>query len=425
MTTMRVPIGEAYLARTPASEALMSRAAAVMPGGSTRTVGWFAPYPVVFDHGDGAFLYDVDGHDYVDLFGNGLSLIHGHCYPPLRAAAEAVFGRGTAWSGSSLQQIEFAELLRDRIPGGELVRFANTGTEAAMLAVKLARRATGRPGIVKAWAAYHGSYDDLEAGLHGQGEIADRVWLAEFGDLASFRRVLSAHAGKVAAVLVEPVMFTGVVTPTPDGFLPALADLAHEFGALFVLDDCLMFRLDTHGSAGKYGFEADLTVLGKFIGGGTPVGAVVGRESLLSVFDPRRSDRLYHGGSFNGNVLGTACGKVTVEHLTAERIADMDRRAGQLRADLERHAARVGVPLVTSGAGSTFGVYLASNVPRPGSGPRDDTAISELFQLAAVNRGVLFGDGGEAAVPTVLTDEILAETQRRLRLAIDDIAAVI
>ena len=126
MTTMRAPIAEVYLARTPDSEALMTRAAAVMPGGSTRTVGWFAPYPVVFDHGNGAFLYDVDGHDYVDLFGNGLSLIHGHCYPPLRAAAEAVLARGTACSGASLQQIEFAEILRQRIPGGELTRFAGS-----------------------------------------------------------------------------------------------------------------------------------------------------------------------------------------------------------------------------------------------------------------------------------------------------------
>ena len=424
MTTMQVPITEAYIARTPASAAMMHRAAATMPGGSTRTTGWFAPYPVVLDHGEGAFLYDVDSHDYIDLFGNGLSLIHGHCYPPVLRAAEAVLGRGTAWPGASVQQIEFAEMLRDRIPGAELTRFANTGTEAAMLAVKLARRATGRPGIVKAWAAYHGSYDDLEAGLHGQGEIPGRAWLAEFGNIDSFRRVLKAHGREVAAVMMEPVMYTGVVMPPPEGFLPALVDLAHEFGALFVLDDCLMFRLHEHGSAGRYGFEADLTVLGKFIGGGTPVGAVVGRESLLSLLDPRRPDRLYHGGSFNGNVLGSACGLVAVGHLTQERIAAMDRRAEHLRATMEQRASEVGVPLVTSGAGSTFGVYAADSVPEPG-GQRDDTGLSALFQLAAVNRGVLFGDGGEAAVPTVLTDEVLDETESRVCQAIEDLAAAI
>src|SRR5262249_37758522 len=163
-------------------------------------------------------------------------------------------------------------------------------------------------------------------------------WLADFGDLVSFRRALEAHHAEIGAVMVEPVMYTGVVTPPPDGFLAALADLAREFGALFIIDDCLMFRLHEHGSAGKYGFEADLTVLGKFIGGGTPVGAVVGREELISLFDPRRADRLYHGGSFNGNVLGTACGRVAVEHLTPERIATMDRHAAQLRATLEHHA---------------------------------------------------------------------------------------
>jgi glutamate-1-semialdehyde 2,1-aminomutase len=424
VTTMQIPIPEAYVARTPTSAALMRRAAAAMPGGSTRTVGWFAPYPVVLDHGDGPLLYDVDGHDYIDLFGNGLSLIHGHCYPPILQAAEAVLRRGTAWPGASVQQIEFAEMLRDRIPGAELTRFANSGTEAAMLAVKLARRATARPGIVKTWAGYHGSYDDLEAGLHGQGEIPGRVWLAEFGNLDSFRRVLEAHGHDVAAVMMEPAMFTGVVTPPPEGFLPALVELTHEFGALFVLDDCLMFRLHEQGSAGRYGFEADLTVLGKFIGGGTPVGAIVGKESLLSLFDPRRPDRLYHGGSFNGNVLGSACGLVAVGDLTQERIAAMDRRAEHLRITMEQRATEVGVPLVTSGVGSTFGVYAAESVPMPG-GQRDDAGLSSLFQLAAVNRGVLFGDGGEAAIPTVLTDEVLEETESRVCQAIEDVAAVI
>jgi glutamate-1-semialdehyde aminotransferase len=193
--------------------------------------------------------------------------------------------RGTAWPGASDAQIEFAELLCARI-GADAVRFANTGTEATMLGVKLARSVTGRPVIIKGWHAYHGSYDDLEAGLQGQAEVPGRVALARFGDLASYAAALERNAGQVAAIIVEPVQYTGLVTTPPPGFLPALRDLARDAGVLFVLDDCLMFRLAEGGSAQRFGIDADITCLGKWIGGGLPVGAVLASSELMSVFDP-------------------------------------------------------------------------------------------------------------------------------------------
>src|SRR4051794_17790632 len=326
----RTVLEERYLKRTTASSERTERATHVLPGGSTRTVGWFPPYPMVFDSGDGPWLVDVDGNRYVDLFCNGLSLIHGHGYPPLVEVTDRVVRRGTAWPGTSEHQIEFAELLSDRIPSHGLVRFANTGTEAGMLAVKLARRFTGRPAVLKTWAGYHGSYDDLEAGLHGQGELPNRTWLADFNDLASFERVFAEHGDTIAAVIVESVMYTGVVTVADRAFLAGVRDLAHQHGSLFMLDDCLMFRLAEGGSAEAFGVEADLTMLGKFIGGGPPVGAVVGRPDVVGLLDPRHPSRVYHGGSFNGNVLGTACGTVAVRNLTDAVIGQMTARADRI-----------------------------------------------------------------------------------------------
>src|SRR5258707_13705236 len=165
---------------------MMERAARSMPRGLARTLSWFAPYPLVFDHGRGARMVDVDGNSYIDLFSNGLSLMHGHAYAPIEQALRTTLLRGTAWPGASDAQIEFAELLCERVPGAEQVRFANTGTESTMLAVKLARHVTGRPLIIKAWHAYHGSYDDLEVGLQGQGEMPGRVALARVGELDTY-----------------------------------------------------------------------------------------------------------------------------------------------------------------------------------------------------------------------------------------------
>jgi glutamate-1-semialdehyde 2,1-aminomutase len=415
------PIEGKYRQLTPTSAALMERAAQVLPGGSTRTVGWFDPYPVVFERGHGPYLVDVDGRSYIDLFYNGLSLIHGHAHPEIVETMARVAQTGTAWPGASLAQIEFAEILAARIPSGGLVRFANTGTEAGMLAVKLARHVTGRPLVLKTWGGYHGSYDDLEAGLHGRGEIPGRTLLANFNDIASFERAFETHSAQIAAIMIESVMYTGVVVTPDPGFLSSVQNLARQHGVLFILDDCLMFRLAEGGSAEKYALTPNLTILGKFLGGGTPVGAVVGDPDILSVLDPRQPKQLYHGGSFNGNVLGMACGAIAIKGLTAGLISSMDDSAAHIRSSLEAHAAKLGLPLVTSGEGSAFGAYLMSDLPNSDGLPLDSD-LSKRFHLAAINHGVLFGNGNEFALATVTGSDVVEDAIDRLCEALDDVA---
>ncbi len=412
-----------YTRRTPGSARLMARASEHMPRGITRTLSWFPPYPVVFEHGSGAKLVDVDGNGYVDLFGNGLSLMHGHAYAPIEAALRDTLSRGTAWPGASDPQIDYAELLCGRVPGAEQVRFANTGTEAAMLAVKLARHATGRPLIVKAWQAFHGSYDDLEAGLQGRGEMPGRVALATFGVLDSYRTALERHEGEVAAIMLEPVQFTGVVTPPPEGFLPALRELARDAGVLLVLDDCLMFRLAEGGSAERFGLEADITCLGKWIGGGLPVGAITASAELMASFDPTAEGALYHGGSFNGNPLGMVAGAIAVRDLTAASIARIDAQAESLRADIARAGEDCGVPVRTQGVGSAFGLYVLEGAG--GEHEEIDWRASSLLHMAAINHGAHFGVGGEFGLCTALTDADLERASAGLRAALADVAAVV
>jgi len=366
-------IEQAYVRQTPGSARLMGRAREFMPSGITRTLAWFAPYPLVFERG---------------------------------------------WPGASEAQVDFAELLCGRVPGAEQVRFTNTGTEATMLAVKLARHTSARQVVIKAWDAYHGSYDDLEVGLQGQDELPGRVALATFGDLDSYVAALERNAGNVAAIIVEPVQYTGVVTPPPDGFLHELRELAKHAGVLFVLDDCLMSRLAEGGSAERFGLDApDITCLGKWIGGGLPVGAITSSRELMATFEMTRDGALYHGGSFNGNLLGSVAGEVAVGDLTAARIARIDAHAERLRAGLAEAAHDVGVPIRTAGVGSAFGLYV---LDAPGGAI--DWRATRLLHLAAVNHGVYYGTGGEFGLCTTITDEQIEEASVGLSGALADLA---
>jgi len=377
----------------------MGEAARVMPGGNTRTTSFHPPYPLVIERGEGPWVWDVDERRYLDLFCNGLSLIHGHGYAPVREAIVSTLERGMAWSGASREQITFAQLLSDRLPAMEQLRFTNSGSEAGMLAVKAARHLTGRPYLVKAVGAYHGSYPDLEAGLYGQGSLSGRALIATFNDPQSFERVMSKHGRDVAAVVIEPVLVTGrVVAPEP-GFLQGVEALARRYGALSILDDCLMLRLAAGGSCEKFDLKPDLIVLGKFLGGGTPLGAFGGARGLMKIFDPTRPGALFHGGSFNGNLLGCAAGLATLRGLTRSAITEMDAACERVREAIGRRARELGIELLVSGVGSVVGISFAADPKRHEDDP-SALGLASLFQLACANEGVLFGPGGILAVST-------------------------
>jgi glutamate-1-semialdehyde 2,1-aminomutase len=413
-----------YRRETPGSAALMNRAAAVMPGGNSRTTSFHPPYPVVLERGDGPWLWDVDKRRYVDLFCNGLSLIHGNNYSPAREAIQSAMQRGTAWSGASREQIAFAELLCERIEAMELLRFTNSGSEACMLAVKAARHITGRPYVLKSVGAYHGSYPDLEAGLYGRGDLEGRALVAPFNNLASYERVMAQHGKEVAAIVIEPVLVTGRVVPPTPGFLSDVQALARRYGALTILDDCLMLRLAVGGSAEKFTLQPDLVVLGKFLGGGTALGAFGGSRDIMRIFDPTRPGPVFHGGSFNGNPIGCAAGLVTLRDLSAERIAAMDGACLTLRKALARRAEELGLEVIISGIGSVAGIAFAADPKRHEDDP-SALGLASLFQLACANEGVLIGPGGILSVSTAHDAAAISHAISGLSAALECVAELL
>jgi len=358
---------------------------------------------------------------YVDLFCNGLSLIHGNNFPPARAAISDAIQRGTAWSGTSRDQIAYAELLRDRIEALQLLRFTNSGSEAGMLAVKAARHITGRPYIVKAVGAYHGSYPDLEAGLYGQGDLVGRALVAPFNDLDRFESVMARHGREVAAIVIEPVLVTGRVVPPAPGFLSGMQALARRHGAMTILDDCLMLRLAVGGSAEKFSLQPDIVVLGKFLGGGTPLGAFGGSREIMKIFNPTTPGCVFHGGSFNGNPVGCAAGLVTMQYLTAERISAMDAAALRIRTALVQHGKRLGIDVIVTGIGSIAGHCIcrrSAAARRRSVGARSGLDVSS----ACLSEGVLIGPGGIISLSTAHDEAAVAHAIAGLSAALESIA---
>ena len=390
-----------YSQRFPASAALMRRAADVMPGGNTRTTAHYPPFPLVVDRADGPFLWDADGNRLIDLLMNYTSLVHGHRYPPVVEAVTAALERGSAWPAASLEQVDLAAVLCSRIASVERVRFCNSGTEAGLLAVRIARRATGRRLLLKAAEGYHGSYDELDAG--------PETLQATYGDIESFLEQIDRAGDALAAVVLEPVLASGgIIAPAP-GFLAGVAAAARACGALFVIDEVVTLRLGVGGAQAAAGVSPDLTMMGKLIGGGFPVGAVGGRKELMEQLDPRLPDPLQHSGTFNGNLITCAAGVAATTALTGEAI---DRMAGQgrrLAAELESLAERRQVPLQVTSSGSLVGLH-------------GDQDLLEAVHLTALAHGLYIAPRGMMALSTVMTDPLLDEVCERFAAVFADAA---
>jgi glutamate-1-semialdehyde 2,1-aminomutase len=417
------------------SAALHRRARRVLPGGNTRTTVFVAPHPLYAREGHGATVTDVDGVTRLDFVNNYTALIHGHGHPATLAAVAEQLVRGTCFAMPTEAEVALAELLCARLPSAERIRFTNSGTEAVMQAVKAARAYTGRPRIAKCEGAYHGSYDYVETSLapspaewgepdpapspYAKGTprgVLDDVVVIPFNDVAAAERILTPHAGELAAILIDPLPFRAGLIPATDAFLRFVRAFARTHDILLIFDEVISFRLGYHGAQGVFGVNPDLTTLGKIIGGGLPVGAVAGRADVMAVFDPSAGRAaLPHGGTFNANPLTMAAGRATMEALTLAVFERLNALGAQARAALGEAFRAAGVPGQVSGMGSLFRVHFHD---RPLTGYRAAYALPEererlhRFYWGLAEHGVLISSDGLGAMSTPMGGaevEVLAE----------------
>lgn len=410
----------------PRSKALFERARKVMPGGNTRTTVFVDPFPIYASRGEGCRVWDVDGNVYYDCINNFTSMIHGYTQPDVAAAVIEQMPHGTAFGAPTPSEIELAELLVDRLPSVEQIRFANSGTEGVMMAIKAARAFTGRPKIVKIEGAYHGSYDFAEVSLdsspanwgdlptstpYARGTprgVLDDVVAVPFNDVEALRAVFAAQGDTIAGVLIDPMPNRAGLIPARQDYLRAMVEIAHAAGSLVIFDEVISFRLGYSGAQGLWGIAPDLTALGKIIGGGFPVGAVGGRADIMAVFDPTRGKpALPHGGTFTANPVTMRAGLAAMRALTPESFAHLDRLGALLRegvtVSLERH--RLAGQCV--GLGSLFKVHFTAHPITdyrsvyPGQSER--RRLDE-FHKGLLGRGVLSASYGLFALSTAMSE---------------------
>ena len=418
-------IEEAYQARTPKSRALYERALQCMPGGDTRTGTFFLPYPLTIERGFGCHVEDADGNDYVDFHNNYSSLVLGHAHPKVVEAITTQAALGTVHGASSALQSAVAETVVERIPSVECVRFANSGTEAVMTAVRAARAFTGKTTILKMEGGYHGSWETVEVSVFpragaepppwprgvpdGAGlspAATDEVLVAPFNDLDKTAEIVHTHREELAAIIVEPMMNAAGMIPGEREYLQGLETLARDHRIPFILDEVVTFRLDWGGMQKSYDLQPDITVLGKMIGGGLPVGAVGGREAIMAQFDPRKPESLFHSGTFNANPMTMIAGLATLDLLSAEAIQRLNALGDRLGHGLQAALDRAGVVGHVTGLGSLRHVHLTGPPIRSfRDAARADAAAYRQIHLALLSRGVFAAPRGFFCVSTPMTED--------------------
>ena len=390
-----------YLARTPRSRALFERALDALPGGSTRTTVFSAPYPPYAASGSGLLVTDVDGNTYRDFLGNYTSLILGHAHPAVVAAVEAQVRRGSAFAAPTETEIELAEELKRRLSSVERLRFTSSGTEATMFAIRAARAFTGRPLVARFDRSYHGTHDQVMAATPGVPDAIDRLIVdLPWGDLDGIERALGSRVRELAAVIVEPVQGAGGVRAPEPGFLEGLRHLCDDAGALLIFDEIISFRIAPGGAQSVFGVRPDLTTLGKIIAGGYPLAAFGGRADVMAIFDARRDHAVSHGGTFNGNPVAASAGLATLRELTPPVYERINRLGDRLVARLGAAIDQDGLDARVVNVGSLFQVFRrdAGTAFSPGAG-----RPSELY-LGLLLDGFLMAPRGMGAIPTVATE---------------------
>jgi glutamate-1-semialdehyde 2,1-aminomutase len=432
------PLLQRYVQATPASRRHYEVARAVVPAGVTRSVNAWAPYPIYARRGRGPLVWDLDGRTYVDFLNNYTANVLGHAHPRVVEAVVEAAQAGTSFAFATELEARLAGMIVDRVPSVERVRFTGSGTEAAMFAVRLARTATGRRKVAKMEGGFHGAYDDLSVSVRppldragpqerpvpvresrGLGpRVLDDVVILPFNRLEDTVEVIRDHADELAAVIVEPVLGLGGVLPPVPGYLAGLRAACSRHGVLLIFDEVVTLRLGPGGAQGLFGVVPDLTVMGKIIGGGLPVGAYGGAADLMALLESRgghdpsnprmRGPRLSQGGTFTGTPLTLAAGIATLEEMTPEAYARLNEAGEEVRARMTEVAAAAPLPATVTGIGSLFNVHLCEP---PIEGFRDTrrtrARLQHRFFLSMLLEGVMLAPRGMGSLSTAMTAEHL------------------
>ncbi|MBN3811463.1 aminotransferase class III-fold pyridoxal phosphate-dependent enzyme [Paraburkholderia sp. Ac-20347] len=400
---------EAFAARNPQSAQQYEHAAEVMPGGNTRSVLFYEPFPLAMAKGEGCRLWDADGHEYLDFIAEFSAGIYGHSHPLIRTAINAALDDGLNLSAHNLLESRLAKAVCERFASLKTVRFTNSGTEANLMMLATAKAFTGRSKVIVFVGGYHGGVLTFGRGANVIN-VPHEFLYAEYNDLDSVRRLLEENASEVAAILVEPMQGASGCIVGEASFLKGLRELASAHGALLMFDEVMTSRLAPGGLQASLGIEPDLTSLGKYIGGGMSFGAFGGRADIMALFDPRRSGALQHAGTFNNNVMTMAAGWIGLTQIyTPAASRALTERGDALREALNSRFRASGVALRFFGIGSLMNLQITD---QPVRSVRDIDAsmnvFKDLFFFHLIEHGIYIARRGYVVLSLPVGDAEIA-----------------
>jgi glutamate-1-semialdehyde 2,1-aminomutase len=409
----------------PRSKELYAQAARYMPGGDTRTATFFNPFPHFIASGQGAFIFDEDGHKLLDMQNNYTSLIHGHAHQETVNVVREQIGKGSAYTSPMAWQIKLSELLTRRFPGIDLVRFANSGTEANMHALRAARAYTGKAKIVKTEGGYHGTTDVFEASVDpnlkqagaldkikvlpaslGVSENALKdVLVVPFNNIELTKAVIDRNYQEIAAVIVEPVMASAGQIVAEQAYLKFLREITEHYKIVLIFDEVVTGRLAMGGAQEHFGVLPDLTTLGKIIGGGIPIGAFGGKAQVMEIYDPRVR-KMYHSGTFNGNAISMAAGYATMSSFAEKQVAAINMLGSYFQTQAQFCLQRAGLSCQIIGVGSIYNTIFGDS---PIKSYRDVALtpehLNELLFMKLLMQGVFIAPRGMFCLSTAMSKE--------------------
>ena len=382
------------------SEKLFSKALQVIPGGvnsPVRACKSVNSEPLFIDHADGCMIFDADGNGYIDYIGSWGPMILGHRHPAVVEAISRVLERGTSYGAPTDLEVELAELIIEAVPSVEMIRMVNSGTEATMSAIRLARGVTGRDAIIKFDGCYHGHADSLlvEAGsgvatlgIPGSpgvpASFVAHTLSLPYNDIECIKTVMADRREEIACIIVEPVAGNMGLVPPVDGFLETLRKLTREAGSLLIFDEVMTgFRVAYGGAQSLYGISPDITCLGKIIGGGLPVGAYGGKREILEHMAPQGP--VYQAGTLSGNPLAMAAGIATIKQLKTPGFYDiLDKKSERLASGITEMVKKAGISATAERVGSMMGLFFTARDVKN----FDDAKTCDLEMFSAFYKGM-------------------------------------